>query len=300
MDDLPRSAKSIFAWVTGIVLLLGTLFACVKYMVHAETSELRADVGILKTNVATLRDDLHKLDGDLSKTNNKIDQLLNKALDKAFPGTKGVVPTRGTLESAERVIALARVLDLKLDHVVLARYGSSVARISEDPTVGNVAWSSLKQAVDYRSFLNKDFVPTPKDLTVWPDKRGFYRPSINLVGEIPNSEKKPAVNIFFAGGIVRSEDSARLELLSNPQKSGSEIGLYVVEGGHMAIGLDNANMKNVVIRNAEVVYNGGPVRLENVAFVNCTFVFTKNRPTINLGETILQANSINFSTVSPS
>jgi hypothetical protein len=41
------------------------------------------------------------------------------------------------------------------------------------------------------------------------------------------------------------------------------------------------------------------VRLENVAFVNCTFRFTKNKPVVGLGQAILQANLINYSTAPP-
>jgi hypothetical protein len=90
-----------------------------------------------------------------------------------------------------------------------------------------------------------------------------------------------------------------LELLDHPQPTGSGIGLFVIEGANGIIGLDGAYMKNVIIRNAEVSYSGGPVRLENVAFVNCTFRFTKNKPVVGLGEAILQANLINYSTAPP-
>jgi hypothetical protein len=57
-------------------------------------------------------------------------------------------------------------------------------------------------------------------------------------------------------------------------------------------------MKNVIIRNAEVTYNGGSVRLENVAFVNCKFFFTKSKPTIKFGEAVMQANAVSYSTIS--
>jgi hypothetical protein len=47
-----------------------------------------------------------------------------------------------------------------------------------------------------------------------------------------------------------------------------------VEGG--APVLDDMHLKNVVIRNAFVVYNGGKLELENVYFINCTFQIAKN------------------------
>lgn len=38
------------------------------------------------------------------------------------------------------------------------------------------------------------------------------------------------------------------------------------------IQLDNAFLKNVIIKDSLIVYDGGPLILENVFFVNCTFV----------------------------
>jgi len=61
------------------------------------------------------------------------------------------------------------------------------------------------------------------------------------------------------------------------------------------ISLDGAYMKNVIIRNATVSYGGSlPVRLENVAFVNCKFVLTQSNPTIQFGQAIMRANHIDY------
>jgi outer membrane murein-binding lipoprotein Lpp len=298
VTDLPENAKKVFAWTAGVILLFGTLFGFIKYVVHSETSELRTAVAQLETKVASLEDDVKKNQEALSKTNDKIDQLLSKALDGAFPSARGAKPTRGALEKAEKIISLAKVIDVKIDRAVLAKYGTAVAQLSEDPSLGPIAWSSLKQAIDYQSFLNKDFVPTPNSLTPWPNT-GQYQTSLSLLPNPSFPNTHASLHVFYAGGYVKPEDSARMELLSKAQKASSKIGLLVVEGGVDGIALDGMYMKNVMVRNAHVIYNGGPVRLENITFVNCTFDFTKSKPTIDLGNTILQATSVNFSTVSP-
>lgn len=299
MDDLPKNVKKFLAWATGVLLLLGALFASIKYLVHSETSDLRTDVAQLGTKVAGLQDDLKKNQDALSKTNDKIDQLLSKALDRAFPEAKGAKPTQGALEGAGKIISLAKALDVKIDRMVLAKYGTAVANLSEDPSLGHIAWNSLKQAIDYQSFLNKDFVPTLKNLTPWPDN-DQYRTSLSLLPDPSRPTGKASAEVFYAGGYVKPEDSARLESLSKPQNVSSKIGLFVVEGGIDGVSLDGMYMKNVIVRNAHVVYNGGPVRLENVTFVNCIFDFTKSKPTINLSNTLLQAASVSFSAVSSS
>ncbi len=44
-----------------------------------------------------------------------------------------------------------------------------------------------------------------------------------------------------------------------------------LDGGTVV--LDGMYFKRVIIRNAKVVYRGGPVHMEDVYFVNCTFTW---------------------------
>jgi hypothetical protein len=83
-------------------------------------------------------------------------------------------------------------------------------------------------------------------------------------------------------------------------QGGSGSRLFVVEGGLDALVLDGMYMKNVIVRNSRVIYEGGPVRLENVSFVNCTFVLSERQPVRELGDSILQATSVHFEQVGPS
>jgi hypothetical protein len=298
MEELPKKVKLGFAWAAGVILVLSALFAGVDVLIRAETAVQKSQIEGLVHDVAALKDEVKVNRDNINNTNETVKGLLSKAFDKEFSiQTK---PTKNTLEKAEQIIQFAQASNIKIEPVALAKYGAAVARFSEDPALGEIAWRSLKQAVDYRSYLNKDYVPLPKDLTEWPNREGKYHTSVVIVGEIPDSKSKVALSIRFAGGIVGERDSARIELLAHPQPMGSEIGLYILDGGSTMLGLDGMYLKNVIVRNAQLVYNGGPIRLENVAFVNCTFVLAKNKPTINLGDAILQANSINFSTVAPS
>jgi hypothetical protein len=47
--------------------------------------------------------------------------------------------------------------------------------------------------------------------------------------------------------------------------------------------LDGEYMKNVVVRNAVVKYEGGPLKLENTHFGNCTFQFLQTPGSRELG-----------------
>jgi len=91
------------------------------------------------------------------------------------------------------------------------------------------------------------------------------------------------------------EAAARLEFISEPMNRDVSMGPAVlfVEGGTM--NLDNLNMRHVVVNGTEIHYSGEPLRLEDVIFLNCTFVFDDSTPTRNLAAAILlESNSISF------
>jgi hypothetical protein len=102
---------------------------------------------------------------------------------------------------------------------------------------------------------------------------------------------------------MQINNSASWTSPTNTNSHGSGFGFIVIEGGNEAIDLDGMYMKNVIVRNARIIYNGAPVRLENVYFVNCTFRFPLDRqiqgPVRKLSDAILQATAVNYSTVAP-
>jgi hypothetical protein len=286
VNKKPSEWLQIIGTAFGILVLV---YGVTKYVVHSETEQLRTDVLSIQGDIARLKDDTAKNQKDIVKVDDRINQQLGKAIDQIIGDAK-VKPTRQSLEKSQEIIRLASTIGATIDPVVLARYGTSISAASTDVQLTSVAGKTLQQAADYRSYLNKDFIPSLKNVTPWRDSK--YRTAL-VFKPNPNSEGV-AATIYFAGGKADSEHSARLEFLSNPQAVPSETGLFVVNGGVDAIMLDGMYMKNAIIRNAAIFYGGGMVRLENVTFVNCTFSFTANKPTFKLGDAILQATQVNF------
>jgi hypothetical protein len=196
-------------------------------------------------------------------------------------------------KAAQQELAAARAGFLRIDSRILKDTGAKFIRTAEhNPD----AWSAVQEYLTYRSFLNADFVPalTPSTGT------SKYRSSVNITALQPNPEHHPAFSVFFAGGYARGDKSARLEQLSNPQPEGSEFAYFIIDGGNATIGLDGEYMKNVIIRNCDVSYAGGPVMLENVWFINCTFhAYGRLVPAAKeLGNAILAHPPVTFSTSS--
>jgi hypothetical protein len=82
--------------------------------------------------------------------------------------------------------------------------------------------------------------------------------------------------------------------MTTPQPEGSEFAFFIVDGFHDTIVLDNMNMRHVIIRNADVQYDGGLSDLQDVYFVNCVFHsrFKSSPKTAELGKRILAAASV--------
>jgi hypothetical protein len=49
-------------------------------------------------------------------------------------------------------------------------------------------------------------------------------------------------------------------------------------------------IKNAVFRNVPIVYDGGPLWMTNVYFINCTFAMKQNRDSQNLAVAVLDPN----------
>lgn len=270
-----------------MLALIAVLIGAIKYVIRSETADLRFDISKIKDNIA----DVQKRNDD---TNHRIDALLSDAMNKLVAAAKGTSgkKTKAALESGQQILELAKNANAKLRPEALQAFGAQAANLASDPALAPVAWRSFTEAVGYRTLLNVDYVPIPADLVSLPPEY-HYRISINIRPDPTALPGALSLNVFHPGGFVTEEDSARLETLSMHQ-SPSKVRLFVINGGVDSIVLDGMYMKNVIIRNARVIYEGGPVQLENVSFVNCTFLLAQKQPVKQLGDAILQTASVDF------
>ena len=114
---------------------------------------------------------------------------------------------------------------------------------------------------------------------------------------------------FTSGGSVPLGQSALLGLLGSPYSGQSVrviepgenppppptgIGKQVILGEGGAILLDGMILRHVVLRKTKVFYNGGDTSLEDVIFVDCTFIL-KNEPAARLfALAVLEQNQVKF------
>jgi hypothetical protein len=157
------------------------------------------------------------------------------------------------------------------------RSGANFVKAAEkDPQ----AWTVATELVSYRTSLNSDLleVGTAEQIATTP---GFREGPTARFFNSPPSYDGPT---FTLGGGVTLDQSAQMGLLqqANPEKLASlpHTGLepQVILGENGAILFDGMVMRHAVLRGTKVFYNGGPTYLEDVIFVDCTFV-VENNPT---------------------
>jgi len=201
------------------------------------------------------------------------------------------------IQEAKQVLEEAKKAKVKISQRVIEETGKRFMEVSQD---NPEAWDASLAFLDYRTFLNADFAPKlskPTPITL-NSKVGDYIFELGLK-QNPGTErvgKLLSVSVISVGQAT-PEESARLELLSHPQPQGSGIAKIVVMGRTDGIILDGQYLKNVTVINADVYYQGGPLRLANVVFINCRFHFANQQPSRDLGQSILTASSVNFSQI---
>jgi hypothetical protein len=97
----------------------------------------------------------------------------------------------------------------------------------------------------------------------------------------------------FAGK-ASPENSAKFEALNKPEKASSGSAWILFQSETEILALDGLYLKNVIIRDVTVEYRGGPLRLENVYFVNCEFISPLTARGRALNRALLASPSVKF------
>jgi hypothetical protein len=147
------------------VVVCGAIFYSMQYIIRSEVADMRSDIGTLKDGVASLKT-------DLGKTNERIDGLLGKALDRAFPQpSASKEKIRGSLDEMRGILQFAKDENIRLSPQSIATYGRQVAMLVNDPGVSATAWETSLSLLNYRSFLNTTLAPNfSKEKTVSPSE----------------------------------------------------------------------------------------------------------------------------------
>jgi hypothetical protein len=151
------------------------------------------------------------------------------------------------------------------------------------------AWSALTGLLNYSSFLRTAY-PSGEQ----PKLLSFSPIEYDIGG---THGLKLDVGMYSLGGMVPIKEAARAEHLYNPAPvSASQAPKIILIRGepNQAITLDGHRLKNLVYVNMTIEYNGGPVVLENVSFVNCIFHLAQQPQCVDFSKSVFASAATTF------
>jgi hypothetical protein len=282
-DGLQKWCARWLPSIAAFIVIIGAIYAGVKYVARAELSGMANDISTIKSTLQPLPDAIHALENRMTRMETHWDDLKLKELSTQ-------TPSKDTVDAVKTTLQEAKAANLRLSIQVIEEAGN---RFLVTARRDRVAWDAALEFFTYRSFLNVDFLP----LALTPSSgKSNYRQTLRIIPNPDHPEMHQVAQVLFAGGYASPDKSARLEALDQPQPTGSEFAFFIIDGRLDTIVLDGEFMKHVIIRNADVQYDGDRVRLEDVYFVNCIFHsrFKFAPRTFKLGEKLLASASINF------
>jgi hypothetical protein len=180
----------------------------------------------------------------------------------------------------------------RLDPDFVASVGKSFIAVADKH---EEAWRAALATIDYRTSLNSSFKPRIENSRKDP-KCGLPLPATRpnpSAQPVPGQNYVVSVRVTLSGS-AKPQDSAKLERLDHPNPDCRGARYIFLQGRSDSIVLDGMYFKNVVIENAIVEYSGGPVKLENVLFVNCKIQFSPAQKSRELGNLLLTSASVSF------
>lgn len=186
---------------------------------------------------------------------------------------------------AKSVLEKARAGDIAISANIVETTGKQFIQAARNTPA---AWTATLAFLDYKSSLN---VEPPL-----VSRKNVPIPSFNTTFDSSNISNTPNETVQWANPTTTHSDFAEYHKIGSADEnsdSGSGPGYLMITGAVMH--LDNWHMKNVVVVNSRVIYDGGPLDLHNVVFVNCTFQFRVEPSGIKLAETLLSNSAVSFS-----
>ncbi len=288
------SALNWRTWIVGVAFAalasaIGWLFVYhLPAKIESQTKGLSNGVASLTTDVGNLRSDVQRIEG-------KVDGLLKDALNGILKSLKGIKHqssdlARKRLQLAADLAKAAGQAGIQVDTKTVAEAGKNALESTDNPRLADAAWQTTLQLVNYRSFLNAGLAPNPKNPVPISEFKGEWSYDLMPAGT-PSSD----VGITVVG-LVPRERAAVMEFLQNPLNADAKFGpeFLIIDGAPLS--LDGVRLKNVIFRNSRIVYRGGPMQMDNVYFVNCTFEVPRRPNGQELCATLLASTATTFKT----
>jgi hypothetical protein len=273
----------------GLLFLFGWVFLHMPTQIREQNS---TEVKIAVDNgIKSLTEKLSATNERLAGISAIVDLLkltLTKGIPAAMKESLQKDDPHTALNTIRALAEKARVGRVRVDPQELATVGNSVAQLRR--SYPELVSSALRELVDYRSFLNLFYSPPTSTAQVIKSGLDVHFNAAALAGATQGQ-----IGVLRMGDAVDISVSARFEPLGHTPRVKTSPAYLVVDGTGFRILLDGFFIKKSIIQNAQIEYSGGPVRLENVYFVNCVFKFGNSGQASGLETAVLNSSAVTFS-----
>jgi hypothetical protein len=264
--------------------------------IRGETSDMRSTLSSVSTDVGNIKNDLSGIKSELKDT-------FNKAIERAYPPAP--TPARpkrpgevgNLIERGNAVIEMANNLGIGLDPAVANRFGLDAISSSENPVLSDAAWKAAEASLRQRSRQDEVIdaierihwlkVNIPQPIKYKLD--AFFGPIDNYGSEMTATPE----SAWFSVPMGTEKD---LEALRRKFPVPDPEYVRFVGKGQTITPLDGYHFKNVVFENFHIAYHGGPLILENVTFIHCSFDFQNKMSSRSLATALLKGLRVTFKT----
>jgi hypothetical protein len=163
----------------------------------------------------------------------------------------------------------------------------TIALASANPDSAELAWNTTQALLRYRTVVNGLNPPSVVSGAMpIPDYRTKYTFT---------SDGMPSPEVASTSPGVPREQAAALDAIGQDLNKDSRVGpgYLILQGGNIVF--DGMHMKNLVLISVHVIYRGGPLQMENIIFLNCTFQVAQHPNGILLADQIFTKESTSLS-----
>jgi hypothetical protein len=184
------------------------------------------------------------------------------------------------IADVRHVLDTAKRGNIRIPADVVKTAGTKFVQVSQTTPD---AWTAVLDFLNYQSFLNLSSVPTGQLRA--PEKSGNTQYSAKNVLNFPKM-------IVHWMGYSDFPDVAQFRPIGDPDLNGGKPGpaFLLFDGAEVLV--DGMHIKRVIFRNSHIIYRGGPINLDTVYFVNCTFEIVRETNGMRLAEEVLSSPSI--------
>jgi hypothetical protein len=185
-------------------------------------------------------------------------------------------PTKSQNQTAvKQLLADARERSISISPAVIQEAGATFVQAGlSDPG----AWDVAMHLLNYKSFLTSIDVNSPLPPGIKLEHTQYILPKQNFL-------QQPTMNAIGGSKAPDLPEVRKLDAANPNESVALGPSFLVISTGSLM--LDGLYLKRVIFKDTHIIYKGGPLTMENVYFINCTFEIQQERQGQEFAQAVL-------------